>query len=378
MNNNNNNKKGQNGSKKLAAQMASLVNEVNQLKAKAGSNAKPSNNRRKAKKSGNKSASTGEGSIRQTTGYGNKASMPILESEYIAEIAPTAFPAFSVQTFPVNPGQVATFPWLARIAQNFEKYEFESLEFVYKREVSEFAPNGVTGKVIMSFDADASDAPPTTKQQMEDTVPHSDCMPCENMRLRVPRAMLQRLNDAHYVRSGPQPANTDLKTYDVGNLYVACQGTAANTVVGELHVEYALRLRIPVLEGPGIVLGGYVAGGGALTAGNPFGTVPVVDAQSDGIAMSAASVLSFSQPGTYIIAATYVGTGITAIAAPTLSAGAALVSQGGTINGTAVQASYSGAYVISVAGATLTFAATATTITASSIRVGNVPAGSQN
>jgi len=137
---------------------------------------------------------------------------------------------------------------LSSIAKNFEKYEFEFITFVYKRTVSEFATNGVTGKVIMAFYSDATDVPPVNKQQIMDTEPEQDCMPCENMRLSVPREILQKFNDAHFVRPGAQPANTDLKTFDIGTLFVACQGTAANTAVGELHVEYALKLRVPVLE----------------------------------------------------------------------------------------------------------------------------------
>ena len=213
---------------------------------------------------------TGKGSTRNA--FGNKQSFPVEETEYIAEIVPTAFPNFSVQTFPVNPGQGGTFPWLSNIARNFEKYEFEMLEFIYKREVSEFAANGQAGKVIMAFDPDAADPAFHNKQQMEDNDPHTDCMPCENMVMRVPLDMLQRLNDAHFVRPGLQPAGTDIKTYDVGNLYVACQGTAANTAVGELHVHYRLRLRQPVLIGPqgnGVL----VSGGGALAAATPFGSV---------------------------------------------------------------------------------------------------------
>jgi hypothetical protein len=194
---------------------------------------------------------TARQSARNTQAAGNKQSFLVGESEYVGEITPSASPAFSLQQFPVNPGQAGMFPWLSAIAKNFEKYEFESLAFEYKREVSEFATNGQTGKVIMSFDCDASDAAPTTKQQMEDTDPHVDCMPCENMRLVVPQRMLRRLTDAFFVRPGALPLNTDIKTYDLGVLNVACQGTAANTSVGELHVHYRLRLRIPVLE-PGL------------------------------------------------------------------------------------------------------------------------------
>jgi hypothetical protein len=131
---------------------------------------------------------TGKGRTRNSTT--NRTEMVIEEDEYIAEVTPSNEPNFANVAYSVNPGQVATFPWLSTIAKNFEKYEFEYLEFYYKREVSEYASNGQTGKVILSFETDASDAPPTTKTQIEATDPHEDAMPCENFSLKVPESML--------------------------------------------------------------------------------------------------------------------------------------------------------------------------------------------
>jgi len=174
-----------------------------------------------------------------------------VNDEYIAEVTVASEPAFNNVVYSVNPGQANTFPWLSRIAQNFEKYRFEYLEFYYKREVSEYATAGQSGKVIFSFDTDASDPAPTTKQQMEDTDPHVDALPSENMTLVVPTNMLHGSTDALYVRSGALPANTDIKTYDVGNLNVATTGITSNVAVGELHVRYVCVLSVPVLEGVG-------------------------------------------------------------------------------------------------------------------------------
>jgi hypothetical protein len=158
-------------------------------------------------------------------------------------------PNFNVTTYQINPGQAATFPWLSREAQMWEKYTFEMLEFYIKREVSEFAPAGQQGKVIMSVDYDASDSPPTSKQMMEDTDPHCDAMPCENQRLRLNRRDLHgSATLAKYVRTGGVPSASDIKTFDVGNLFIATQGIPSNTEVGELRVRYRVRFDIPILE----------------------------------------------------------------------------------------------------------------------------------
>lgn len=193
-------------------------------------------------------ALAGRGSTKNITT--NRKSMPFEEDEYIGEVVIANTPGFNVTAYAVNPGQVATFPWLSTIASRFEKYQFDFLEFYFKREVSEFATAGTIGKVIMSFDTDASDPPPSGKQQMEAQDPHVDGMPCENQRLVIPPRMLKKFNDAHFVRPGVLPINADIKTYDIGNLFIATQGITADDgfAVGELHVRYRGRLMIPVLE----------------------------------------------------------------------------------------------------------------------------------
>jgi hypothetical protein len=180
----------------------------------------------------------------------------IEEDEYIAEVNGSV--AFVTTAYPINPGQAGTFPWGAKIAALYEKYDFLSLEFYYRREVSEYATNGQAGKIILSCDYDASDNAPTSKQQVLDTVPHADGMPCMPVvKLRIdPRQA--RNQDSKYVRPGAQPANTDIKTYDVGNLYVSTQGCTNTTVIGELRVKYKCSLKIPVLEPPTQTGGGFL------------------------------------------------------------------------------------------------------------------------
>jgi hypothetical protein len=179
------------------------------------------------------------------SGTSRKAQV-IEEDEYIAEVSGSV--GFATTTYPINPGQSATFPWAFKIAALYEKYRFEYLEFYYRREVSEFATNGQSGKVMLSCDYDSSDTAPTTKQQVEDTVPHADGMPCtERISLSLNTREMSR-QDSFYVRPGLQPANTDIKTYDSGNLYVSTYGCTNTTVVGELRVRYRCHLMVPVLE----------------------------------------------------------------------------------------------------------------------------------
>jgi len=168
-----------------------------------------------------------------------------VEDEYIADIAGSV--SFAVTSFAVNPGQSVTFPWLSKEALLFEKYKILRLEFYYRPQVSAYAANGQTGKVMLSFDFDASDALPASKQQVEDTHPHSDGMPYEEVLLTIDPKDCS-LQDSYFVRPGGLPGSSHIKTYDVGVLSVSTIGNNSTANIGELRVRYAIALHDPVLE----------------------------------------------------------------------------------------------------------------------------------
>lgn len=169
--------------------------------------------------------------------------------EYIGEILganSSTVPVIAV--FPVNPGQSSTFPWLSEQALQWEKYHFDYLEFYYKPEVSGFATEGQSGKVILMADYDASDPAPTTKQEMEDTDPHVDGMPYEDIMLTLDPYEMFLNSDAKYVRPFGLPGGSDIKTYDAANLNVMTLNNGGTAAVGELHVRYGVTFEVPVLE----------------------------------------------------------------------------------------------------------------------------------
>jgi len=168
------------------------------------------------------------------------------EDEYITDIAGSI--GFATTAFPVNPGQAGTFPWLSKQAAQWEKYRWEYLEFYYRPEVSAFATQGQAGKIILSMDYDAADAPPASKQQAEDTDPHTDAMPYEDLLLALDPRQMFEMADSKYVRPGGLPGSTDIKTYDSGNLSVSTIANTNTSLLGELHVRYAVIFEVPVLE----------------------------------------------------------------------------------------------------------------------------------
>jgi hypothetical protein len=101
---------------------------------------------------------------------------------------------------------------------------------------------------VLAVDYDASDIAPTTKQQMlafRGSVRSAPWSPCQHVSLKEDLSKLK----SNYVRAGLQPANTDVKLYDVGVLNVATQGISTNSATcGELYVEYDIDLLTPLYE----------------------------------------------------------------------------------------------------------------------------------
>jgi hypothetical protein len=135
----------------------------------------------------------------------------------------------------VNPGLSATFPWLANLAANFEKYRFKKLRFFYKSSVSTVAQ----GSVMLAIDLDALDAPPASKAvmlQMQTVVRSNVWQECSST---LPESVGEL-----FTRSGAVPAGADAKTYDCGQLIVGTVGTTAG-MIGEVWFEYDVELHTP-------------------------------------------------------------------------------------------------------------------------------------
>lgn len=226
----------------------------------------------------------------------------IRHREYIADIVAAAGTpsAFVANGYVINPGQSRSFPWLSRVASNYESYRFDKLIFAYETE----APSSLGGTLVLTIDYDAADAAPTSKQQAmayRSSVRSAPWTPC------LHASIGEDLHKAksNFIRLGAQPPGTDIKTYDIGNLFVISQGvTTASATLGELYVEYDVMLMTPVFENvSGVVpVGGTIDSTGTETKANPFGdgTNQIV-APSYGISVDNKSRVSFANPGTYII-----------------------------------------------------------------------------
>jgi len=143
----------------------------------------------------------------------------------------------------INPGNDELFPWLSSLASKFETYEFESLSF----EIFSSLPTSTAGAMYAAVDYDAADDPPTTKVHMMQyqnatrssiwSGLHLKCRPVD-------------IKSRRYVLGSYPPPGTDVKTYDIGRMFVAIDESVlgSGTLLGELWVTYRVKLYTPQFE----------------------------------------------------------------------------------------------------------------------------------
>ncbi|AIF34804.1 capsid protein [Sewage-associated circular DNA virus-13] len=160
--------------------------------------------------------------------------------EYIGDVY--ASTAFSIQTYPLNPGLLSSFPWVSQQADSYEQYKFRGAVFEFKSMSSDAvlssAASSSLGTVIMSTQYNALEAPFSDKRTMENYEYANSAKPSCSMLHPIECKMSQTTVSELYVRTGVV-SQGDLRLFDLGNFSIAVQGkqnVGANQVIGELGV----------------------------------------------------------------------------------------------------------------------------------------------
>jgi hypothetical protein len=170
---------------------------------------------------------------RMTAGFDGAT---ISHREFIADI--TGSELFGLTSFEINPGLSSLFPWLSNIAVNYETFKFTKLQFHYETAVS----TTTGGSILLAVDYDAADAPPVNKREMMSYASATRSAAWQESTFNCRPSDLCKFVKERYVRSKTE--NGDIKTYDVGNFFIATQGTPA-AEMGELYVSYTVQLHTP-------------------------------------------------------------------------------------------------------------------------------------
>lgn len=174
--------------------------------------------------------------------------------EFIKDIfsGPTAGTALNVETFPIQPGVLTTFPWFSSVAGNFECYRIKGMLFEFKSMSANAlnSTNTALGTVIMATQYNAAAPAFSTKQQMENYEYAQSAKPSESMCHYIECAKGSSPLEELYIRTGSIPGNgiQSIQLYDIGNFFIATQGMQATNInLGELWVSYDIELIKPKL-----------------------------------------------------------------------------------------------------------------------------------
>lgn len=223
---------------------------------------------------------------------------------------------FTVDSYATNPGLGSTFPWLSKIASRYDKYRFKKLRFEYRS----VCATSTSGVAMMSFDYDAADDVPVSKQDQAQTIPNAENNVWMNNDLTVPCDSTWR-----FVRQGTVP-NTDIKTYDLGNMHLSTiYGNGVTT--GELYVEYIVELDKPTEPA---ALAMTIASTSAFF-GTPL-TPSVVTGKAQPFLVVNGNTLTCLVPGTYVFNASITGTLLLTSINPTTTGSTAVTTLTNLLN----------------------------------------------
>lgn len=174
----------------------------------------------------------------------------IRHREYLGDIVSSATAnTFNIQSFPLNPAQKATFPWLSPIASQYEEYMVNGIIFEFKSTCSDAiasSNNLALGNVMMASQYDPLNPPFISSVQMLNYEYAQSCKVSESAMHMIECDPRQSPLTHLYTRPGTLVANADLRLYDFAAFYVASSGLQGTSInLGQLWVTYEFILFKP-------------------------------------------------------------------------------------------------------------------------------------
>nr|WRQ65695.1 structural protein [Tolivirales sp.] len=232
----------------------------------------------------------------------------VCHREYLGDIVGTA--AFTNRSYPLNPGNSKTFPWLSTIAQNYQQYKIHGIIFEFRPLITDFVTSGAPGVVVMATNYNANAESYDTKQEMENSEFAVSVKPTGALMHGVECAKGETVLSQLYVRTGAPPANQDLRLYDIGTFQFASQNNPIQ-VLGELWVSYCVEFFKPILPDDvgGNVLSARVSRSG-VTATDHLGTATTLTSGDLEITFLSSTTFKFKvNPGNkYMVMLGWAGT----------------------------------------------------------------------
>jgi len=221
---------------------------------------------------------------------------------------------FTQTRYELNPANSDTFPWLSRIASNYQQYKLLGAVVEFKATSTPFTNvnSGPVGVVIVStqYDTQRASQPFENRMEMENYEFTTSCAPYESMLHPIECDKRVTPITNRYIKSNSLSGLTDPQFYDWGVVSVATDGLAssAGTQIGELWISYKIQLSFPSLAPSYVPESGFLSLDFTGDTYNPFENVIHVNEHGK-LKMKIdnqvpnKSILTFTERGTYLVIA---------------------------------------------------------------------------
>jgi len=172
----------------------------------------------------------------------------IRHKEYLGPVNGNTIPFGIEAEYPINPGLVKTFPWLANIANCYTRYRLRGAVVCYEPLASDYTTAGSLGFVAIGTQYNPLDPVFTNKIDMLNHEFSSECKPSKSMVHPIECAKSQMSISEYFLRSEDPPAGADLRFYDLGKITIATGGNPVTTQIGDLWITYEVELYQPRLN----------------------------------------------------------------------------------------------------------------------------------
>jgi hypothetical protein len=186
-------------------------------------------------------------------GGSGSSEVRVTHREFVKTISvPSDGTKFQNFTMDINPSNESMFPWLSKIAKNYQQYKINGMVITFKSMTSEYTSAGALGTVGIATNYNVND------------LPYSDLVSFENSQFAVVNK--PSLNIVHaieckefarnglqlYVRDASSESTqvSDPRFYDFAKVQIMTEGLPqeANSTLGQLWVSYDITLLKPVVS----------------------------------------------------------------------------------------------------------------------------------
>jgi len=188
---------------------------------------------------------------------GGNGTVIINHREFVGNIYATADTKFHFQKYGLNPANQAFFPWLSKVATNFQQWKLKGAIVHLKSMATSYAANLSLGTIFAGIQYNYYAPDPNNMRELANL--DGSCTHKSSKDVYLPIECAPRLTsmDELYIDNPGVIKEGDLRFNYMGNIYVGCEGVKYTTapapgeeppVLFQVWISYEVELMKPILS----------------------------------------------------------------------------------------------------------------------------------